>query len=103
MFAFFTWLTTAVTNAILSVFASQLVMKAIVAAAIYAFVFSILPLMIGFLVPYDVLNALKLYVQVLTQTTIGQGVLYIADFFQFWTLCAIMLPTFAVRFLFRRI
>lgn len=130
VFDFFAALVAVIVEGLLKVFASQIVMKAVVAACIYAFIFSIIPLLIEALVPSSLMNSLSTYVgmlntgatslicsgaqplsgnvqtscnAVVTMTQFGQGVAYVLAWFQFGAALQCFLPALAVAFLFRRI
>lgn len=120
----------AIVEAIIAVFTSNTVVKAILAAFVYVFLFTIIPLLIQFLVPSEIMNSLDGFVQMLqgggeslacsgaapvtssitvscqtvvTMVQFGQGVGYILDWFCFTQFLQAMLPAMAVSFLFRRI
>jgi hypothetical protein len=55
-----------IVEAILKVFTSKFFMKAIMAAMVYVFLFTIIPLLIQYLVPDSVMHATDTYFQMLT-------------------------------------
>lgn len=119
-----------IVEAILQVFTSSGFVKAILACVTYVFLFAIIPMLIQFLVPSQIMNALNSYVQmlqsgasslicsgsiqpvanqtvtcgsVITVTQFGQGIAYILSWFQFQAALQVFLPVLAVTFLFKRI
>ena len=103
MSAFFDWIIAAVVEALVRVFTSTFVVKAIVAAFVYVFVFAILPMLISFLVPPAILNALSSYAKFLQNNQWGQWIAWFLYWWHFQFLVEVMLPAIMIRFLFRRI
>lgn len=133
MTAFLAGLIAIIVEALVSFFTSQVFMKAVLACMTYVFLFTIIPLLIQFLVPPEVMKGLDTYMQMLqgggtslscsgsaqvasagptqsvscnaqiTMVQFGQGVAYLLDWFCAESFLAVFLPVLAVSFLFRRI
>jgi hypothetical protein len=103
MLNFWYFLAVAVANGLIRVVASAAVMKLVLTVATYAFLFVVLPALVSFLVPPELLGAVNGYISFLQSDTIGRNVAYFLHWFQFGTLLEVMLTALAVRFLFRRI
>jgi hypothetical protein len=100
------WLGTFVTvivEALVSFFVNGFLVKAMLGVAVYAFIFTIIPLLIYFLVPTDIQNAFLNYQNMLKGNIWGENLAYIWLWLHLFTLMEIVLTALAVRFLFRRI
>jgi hypothetical protein len=100
---FWTLLVVALGNWITRMITSAFIMKLAVAGAVYAFLFTVIPLLIIFLVPSSIMNAFGGYVTMLQTNQWSEGIAYVLGWVQFGTLLGCVLPALAVRFLFRRI
>lgn len=96
-------LVSVIVEALVTFFTQKFLMKAVVACGIYVFLFSIIPLLIQFLVPSAIMQAGAGFNSMLTGNQWGQNIAYILNWFQLFTAIEIALVALAVRFLFRRI
>lgn len=122
-----------IVEALATFFTSRAFVKSLLAVFTYVFLFTIIPLLIQFLVPDQIMHAMNSYVQMLQgggttlscsgsapladsgintsvscDTTVtliqfGQGVAYILNWFCATDFLAAFLPALAVSFLFKRI
>jgi hypothetical protein len=106
---FLSGLVAVLVEALLKVFAQQLLTKVIAGVGVYALLFVVIPLLIKFLVPSNILQSVGQLsgaisgAGVVGNVDIGAGILYGLGFVQFPALVACVVSALAVRFLFRRI
>lgn len=103
MLDFWGLLLTTLVNFIVRVFTSTIIVKVVMTAVVYVFIFAILPVLFVTLVPPQILQAIQVLINFFRTNPIGQNVSYVWDWFQMWTLLGVAIPAYMVRFIFRRI